>query len=136
MRRLVAPRNLENRFHGDYAVAVPYLGAPNSAIRALFKDELGVLFLNRPGKKNKRSYVSMRIPASVAKRVRPAPSVRPAKRGTFIRRFSPVKQRDRDGIEAMGLSKSSRFREIIDNKDGKSIPMRIGKHEHFRPYRL
>jgi hypothetical protein len=69
MRRLVAPRNLENRFHGDYAVAVPYLGAPNSAIRALFKDELGVLFLNRPGKKNKRSYVSMRIPASVAKRV-------------------------------------------------------------------
>jgi hypothetical protein len=41
--------------------------APDT-IRALFRDAPGVLKINRPERRNKRGYVSMRIPESVAQK--------------------------------------------------------------------
>lgn len=40
-----------------------------STIRKLFRDEPGVLRFGRSGRRTKRDYVSLRIPASVAARV-------------------------------------------------------------------
>lgn len=39
------------------------------AIRTLFRDEPGVLVLERPETRHKRGYATLRIPASVADRV-------------------------------------------------------------------
>lgn len=44
-------------------------GLSANVIRALFKDEPGVLKIERPEKLHKRRYVTLRIPASVAARV-------------------------------------------------------------------
>jgi hypothetical protein len=41
----------------------------DDTIRAWFRDEKGVLLIDRPEKIHKRGYTSMRIPASVAARV-------------------------------------------------------------------
>lgn len=45
-------------------------GLGTSTVRRLFIDEPGVLRLGHLGRRTKRDYVSLRIPASVAARVR------------------------------------------------------------------
>jgi hypothetical protein len=44
-------------------------GVSGDTIRRLFRDVPGVLVIDRPEEMHKRSYCSMRIPESVAKRV-------------------------------------------------------------------
>ena len=39
-------------------------------VRDMFRDENGVMLIDRPEKMHKRGYCTLRIPASVAKRVR------------------------------------------------------------------
>jgi len=44
-------------------------GLSTDTIRDLFREEPGVLVINRPEQMHKRGYSSMRIPASIAERV-------------------------------------------------------------------
>jgi len=44
-------------------------GLSTDTIRDLFRDEPGVLIIDRPETTHKRGYSSMRIPASIAERV-------------------------------------------------------------------
>lgn len=44
-------------------------GLSATSVRELFRNEPGVIMIDRPEKMHKRGYVSMRIPESVAERV-------------------------------------------------------------------
>jgi hypothetical protein len=53
-------------------------GVSSDLIRSLFRDEPGVLKIDRPGTRAKRSYSTMRIPESVLVRVHTKLTSRPA----------------------------------------------------------
>ena len=55
--------------HWSAAEVAEQWGISTDLVRDIFKDEDGVLIVERPGTRTKRSYSTMRIPESVLERV-------------------------------------------------------------------
>jgi hypothetical protein len=55
--------------HWSVAQVAEQWGISTDLVRDIFKDEDGVLIVERPGTRTKRSYSTMRIPESVLERV-------------------------------------------------------------------
>ncbi len=64
-----APRGLHDEQHYTVPQLAKRWGLSDDTIRGLFENEVGVLKIARPERMNKRRYVTLSVPESVAQRV-------------------------------------------------------------------
>lgn len=67
--RVLEQSHLMKERHWDVGEVAEQWGISTDLVRDIFKDEDGVLIVERPGTRTKRSYSTMRIPESVLERV-------------------------------------------------------------------